>query len=88
MKDKFRESFSVICSDVLRANYGQNPWQEVDQAITAVSWVSRVEDARESRLRSRWDLVIVDEAHKMAAYADDRKTLAYRLGESLSSMTD
>ncbi len=33
---------------------------------------------------SRWDLVIVDEAHKMAAYADDRKTLAYQLGESLS----
>jgi 1,4-dihydroxy-2-naphthoate octaprenyltransferase len=24
----------------------------------------------------------------MSAYADDRKTLAYRLGESLSSMTD
>lgn len=88
MKDKFRESFSVIRSDVLRANYGQNPWQEVDLAITSISWVSRVDDARESLLRSRWDLIIVDEAHKMAAYADDRKTLAYRLGESLSSMTD
>jgi superfamily II DNA or RNA helicase len=88
MKDKFRENFTVVRSDLLRANYGQNPWQEVEQAITSVSWVSRVEDARESLLRSRWDLVIVDEAHKMAAYADDRKTLAYRLGESLSSMTD
>jgi superfamily II DNA or RNA helicase len=32
--------------------------------------------------------VIVDEAHKMSAYAEDRKTLAYRLGEALSSMTD
>jgi type I site-specific restriction endonuclease len=39
-------------------------------------------------LRSHWDLIVVDEAHKMSAYADDRKTLAYRLGESLSSMTD
>jgi superfamily II DNA or RNA helicase len=39
-------------------------------------------------MRSRWDLVIVDEAHKMSAYADDRKTLAYKLGEALSSMTD
>src|SRR4029077_12539558 len=35
-----------------------------------------------------WDLIIVDEAHKMSAYADDRKTLAYRLGEALSGMTD
>src|SRR5207249_7774457 len=88
MADKFREKFDIIRGDVLRANYGQNPWQERDQVITSVSWVSVVEDARESLLRSRWDLVIVDEAHKMSAYADDRKTLAYRLGEALSKMTD
>src|SRR5438309_1907361 len=88
LKDKFRENFEVVRGDVLRANYGQNPWQERHQVITSVSWVSRMEDARESLLRSRWDLVIVDEAHKMSAYADDRKTLAYRLGEALSRMTD
>ena len=28
MQDKFREQFEVIRGDVLRANYGQNPWQE------------------------------------------------------------
>ena len=88
LKDKFREQFEVINSDVLRTNYGQNPWQDRNQLITSVSWVSRIEDARESLLRSRWDLVIVDEAHKMAAYAEDRKTLAFRLGEALSGMTD
>src|SRR6202140_1995733 len=77
LKDKFRENFEVIRSDVLRANYGQNPWQDRDQVITSISWVSRVEDARDSLLRSRWDLIIVDEAHKMSAYAGDRKTLAY-----------
>lgn len=88
LSDKFREKFDVIRGDVLRANYGQNPWQERDQVITSVSWVSIVEDARESLLRSRWDLVIVDEAHKMSAPAEDRKTYAYRLGESLSKMTD
>lgn len=88
LSDKFREKFDIIRGDVLRANYGQNPWQERDQVITSVSWVSIIEDARESLFRSRWDLVIVDEAHKMSAYADDRKTLAYRLGESLSQMTD
>ncbi|MAO24323.1 MAG: helicase [Phycisphaerae bacterium] len=88
LKDKFRESFEVINSQVLRSNYGQNPWQERDQVITSLSWVSRIDDARDSLLRSRWDLIIVDEAHKMSAYADDRKTLAFRLGESLSGMTD
>jgi len=88
LKDKFRESFQVIRSDVLRANYGANPWQDIDQCITSVSWVSRIEDAKESLLRSHWDLIIVDEAHKMSAYGEDKKTLAYQLGESLSEMTD
>jgi len=88
MKDKFREDFEVIRSDVLRANYGSNPWQEKNQVITSVSWVSRIEDAKESLLRSHWDLIIVDEAHKMSAYSSDKKTLAYHLGEDLSEMTD
>jgi superfamily II DNA or RNA helicase len=88
MKDKFRESFEVIRGDVLRANYGSNPWQDKNQVITSVSWVSRIEDANESLLRSQWDLIIVDEAHKMSAASSDNKTLAYKLGEALSSMTD
>src|SRR6202142_906684 len=88
LKDKFRENFEVIRSDVLRANYGSNPWQEKNQLITSVSWVSRVEDAKDSLLRSQWDLIIVDEAHKMSAYSADKKTLAYQLGEALSQMTD
>lgn len=88
MKDKFRENFEVIRSDVLRANYGSNPWQEKNQVVTSVSWVSRIEDAKDSLLRSRWDLIIVDEAHKMSAYSSEKKTLAYQLGEALSRMTD
>jgi SNF2 family DNA or RNA helicase len=88
LKDKFRENFEVIRSDVLRANYGMNPWQEKNQVITSVSWASRIEDAKESLLRSHWDLIIVDEAHKMSAYGADKKTLAYQLGEALSAMTD
>ncbi|MBN2034421.1 MAG: DUF3883 domain-containing protein [Deltaproteobacteria bacterium] len=88
LKDKFRENFQVIRSDILRANYGANPWQDINQCITSVSWVSRIDDAKDSLLRSRWDLIIVDEAHKMSAYGDDKKTLAYQLGESLSEMTD
>ena len=88
MQDKFREPFDIIRGDILRASYGQNPWQERDQVITSISWVSRIEDARESLMRSRWDLVIVDEAHHMSAYSSSKKTLAYRLGEQLSQMTD
>ncbi|MEI6332131.1 MAG: helicase-related protein [Pseudanabaena sp. ELA645] len=88
MKDKFREEFEVVRGDILRANYGANPWQDKNQVVTSVSWVSRVDDAKESLLRSHWDLIIVDEAHKMSAYSSDKKTLAYQLGEKLSEMTD
>jgi len=88
LKDKFRENFQLIRSDVFRATYGANPWQDINQVITSVSWISRIEDARESLMRSNWDLIIVDEAHKMSAYSEEKKTLAYQLGESLSDMTD
>jgi len=88
MKDKFRETFDVMRGEVLRSQYGQNPWQERNQVVTSVSWISRVEDANESLLRSRWDLIIVDEAHKMSAYSEDKKTLAFKLGEALSDRTD
>ena len=88
LKDKFRESFRVIRSDILRSTYGANPWQDFDQCITSVSWISRIEDAKESLMRTRWDLIIVDEAHKMSAYGEEKKTLAYQLGERLSDLTD
>lgn len=51
-------------------------------------WVSIIEDAKESLLRSHWDLVIVDEAHGGCAYSQDHKTMAYQLGEALSDRTD
>lgn len=88
MKDKFREQFEIMRGDVLRTQYGQNPWQERNQVVTSVSWISRVEDAKDSLLRSNWDLIIVDEAHKMSAYSADKKTLAFQIGEALSERTD
>ena len=88
MKDKFREDFEVLRGDVLRANYGMNPWQDKNQVVTSISWVSRVSDAKDSLLRSHWDLIIVDEAHKMSAYSNDKKTLAYQLGEELAGRCD
>jgi superfamily II DNA or RNA helicase len=88
MKDKFREQFDIMRGEVLRTQYGQNPWQEHSQVVTSVSWISRVDDAKESLLRSSWDLIIVDEAHKMSAYSTDKKTLAFQIGEALSERTD
>ncbi len=88
MKDKFREAFQVVRGDVLRAGYGSNPWAEHDQVITSVSWISRIDDAKESLLRTNWDLVVVDEAHKMSPTFEDKPTLAFQLGQALAERTD
>ena len=72
----------------MRAQYGVNPFQDIDQVVTSVSWVSVQEYARTSLLRSEWDLIIVDEAHKLSAYGNDKTTLAYRLGEELFPKSD
>ena len=59
-----------------------------DPLVAAVR-VGAVEiEAVPDPLDATWDLVIVDKAHKMSAPGEDRKTYAYRLGESLSRMTD
>src|ERR1700687_5868917 len=50
MRDKFREDFEVMRGETLRTQYGQNPWQDKNQVVTSVSWISRVDDARESLL--------------------------------------
>ncbi|MBI4706265.1 MAG: DUF3883 domain-containing protein [Deltaproteobacteria bacterium] len=88
LRDKFRERFNIVRGDVLRAGYGANPWQDNAQVVTSVSWISRVEDAKESLLRSRWDLVIVDEAHKMSPTFASKATLAFEVGQALADRTD
>jgi SNF2 family DNA or RNA helicase len=60
LKEKFRESFEVIRSDVLRANYGQNPWQEKNRVITSIplrsrtSWLLRRARGSSWAIFSRW----------------------------------
>ena len=47
MKDKFHENFDIMRGEILRSTYGSNPWQEKNQVVTSISWVSRIEDANE-----------------------------------------
>lgn len=90
LKEKFGETFRVIDRGVMDASWGRNVWQEESQAITSMDFAKQ-EDVMVSLAESRWDLVIVDEAHKMAAYQygeKTKKTKRYRLGELLSRNCD
>lgn len=86
LRDRFREHFDIIRGMDLKNAYGVNPWQDKNQVITSMDWAKR-EEALESLQRVHWDLVIVDEAHRMSASDPEHKTDRYRLGERLSQRT-
>jgi superfamily II DNA or RNA helicase len=88
MRDKFGESFTVVNRATLESFYGESVWEARPQCITSVDFAKQ-DDVLETLRGVDWDLVIVDEAHKMAAYRypgreKTRKTSRYRLGEVLS----
>jgi len=86
MRDRFRERFDIIRGVDLKSAYGVNPWQDKTQVITSMDWAKR-DDVLESLSRTAWDLIIVDEAHRMSASDPEHKTERYRLGELLSQKT-
>ena len=90
MRDKFDERFDVVDRGALDA-YGARAWEVSDQCVVSVDFAWQP-DVMESLARaSRWDLVIVDEAHKMAAYRRGKtieRTRRYRLGELLTEQTE
>ncbi len=86
MKERFGETFLLVDRRVMDASWGRNIWEEEPQVITSMDFAKQ-SDILVALREVRWDLVVVDEAHKMAAYrygAKLDKTERYRLGELLS----
>lgn len=86
MKERFSETFTVVDRSVMDATWGRNVWQEQPQVITSMDFAKQ-DDVMATLGEVRWDMVVVDEAHKMAAYLYGEKTdrtERYRLGELLS----
>jgi len=82
LKEKFGEEFVVYRGGELRGQYATNPWRKEKQVITSLDLAKR-EDVLPGLKQSTWDLVIVDEAHRMSAAAEDDKSMRYKLGELL-----
>ncbi|QAV33176.1 SNF2 family N-terminal domain-containing protein [Fervidobacterium changbaicum] len=90
LKEKFEEDFVIVDRNIMDSMYGVNVWDRENQIITSIDFAKR-EDILPSLSSSRFDLIIVDEAHKMSAYRygdKTEKTDRYRLGEVLSRITD
>lgn len=87
LKEKFDEKFKVIKGSEIRDQFGINQWMEQNQIITSLDLAKRSEILQGLR-QAHWDLVIVDEAHRMSAADREHKTQRYRLGELLRDSSD
>ena len=90
----FGESFDIIFSAVDQQQL-VNPWHRSSQVIASLDYAKQ-DDVRERVWSERWDLVIIDEAHKCSAYTKSssgrgdevEKTKRYQLAERLAANAD
>jgi superfamily II DNA or RNA helicase len=87
LKEKIDTKFLVMKGQDLREQFGVNQWLERNRVITSLDLAKRSEILPGLR-QVRWDLVIVDEAHRMSAADESHKSLRYRLGELLRDSSD
>jgi superfamily II DNA or RNA helicase len=87
LKEKFDEKFLLLRGGDIREQFGVNQWLEQKQVLTSLDLAKRTEILPGLR-QAHWDLVIVDEAHRMSASDPEHKTQRYRLGELLRDTTD
>ncbi|MCY3958694.1 MAG: helicase-related protein [Chloroflexi bacterium] len=87
LREKFDERFFVLKGSDIRDQFGINQWLEQRQVITSLDLAKR-DDILPGLRQVRWDLVIVDEAHRMSARDETHKSQRYRLGELLRDSAD
>ena len=90
LDEKFHLPFEILTNDKLESARTGNWFQENDLIICRLDKLSRNEDVQAKLESTDWDLIVVDEAHKMSAsyYGSEAKyTKRYRLGQLLSDRT-
>jgi len=89
MHDRFEENFIKVDRGLMDASYGENIWARESQMIASIDFAKQ-DDIAATLASSHFDLIIVDEAHKISAYRyGDKldKTGRYKLGEVLSDIS-
>lgn len=92
MHEKFSMDFTILTRDSLRNNR-VNPFLENAHCLASMYWAT-LDDVKPLVLEADFDLVIVDEAHKMAAYTHGKvkrkvsRTKLFQLGDSLLRRTE
>ncbi len=65
--EKFGLEFRVFTRDLEAATPSGNPFEDIDHLIVRLDQMARNEELQEKLCAAGWDLVVFDEAHKLAA---------------------
>ena len=90
MFEKFGLSFTLFSREQVEQSRSGNPFDDHDLMVARIDQLSRNEELQEKLRLSHWDLIVVDEAHKLSAnYFGNKvnKTKRFQLGELLGSIT-
>ena len=88
--DKFGLIFEILTRDAIEASLTANPFEDKNLLIARLDHLSRNDDLQAKLAETDWDLIVVDEAHRMAAHwfgGEVKETRRYQLGKLLGSIT-
>jgi superfamily II DNA or RNA helicase len=90
LDQKFHLSFEILTNDKLESARTGNWFSENHLCIARLDKLSRSEEVQAKLGQVDWDLIVIDEAHKMSASffsGEIKETKRYKLGKFLSSLT-
>ncbi len=90
LHQKFHLPFEILTNERMEASRTGNAFTEISLLIVRLDKLSRNENLQIKLGQTDWDLVVVDEAHKMSASffgGEIKETKRYRLGKLLSTLT-
>ncbi|GHO67432.1 helicase [Ktedonobacter sp. SOSP1-52] len=89
LRQRFHVTFEILTNDRMEAAVG-NTFTEIPLCIARLDKLARDPRLQELLEQSEWDLIVVDEAHKMSASftgGEVKYTKRYQLGELLGRVT-
>lgn len=87
---KFGLEFILFSRELEQQSRGGNAFEDNHLMVARLDQLSRADDLQEKLLNSRWDLIVVDEAHKLSATwfgAKINETKRFKLGKLLGGIT-
>jgi superfamily II DNA or RNA helicase len=88
--EKFRLRFRVLTRELITTTVGGSVFEDHPLLIARMDMLARNEELQDLLEKSEWDLVVVDEAHRMSARLAGREmetTKRYGLGRLLGGIT-